>query len=64
MSRENGWKDMPDYRVYSIYQGRISDPPEVVTCDNDEQAIERASKLKGRCPVELWQGERLVAKID
>jgi len=55
---------MPDYRVYSIYQGRISDPPEVVTCDNDEQAIERASKLKGRCPVELWQGERLVAKID
>ena len=55
---------MPDYHVYAILQGRISDPPEVIACDNDEQAIERASKLKGSCPVEVWQGQRLVAKID
>jgi hypothetical protein len=38
-------------------------PAEIITCDNDEQVIERARKLKRRHGIEVWQAARLVAKI-
>jgi hypothetical protein len=56
---------MPDYRVYSLDdKGHILGPAEIITCDNDEQVIERARKLKRRHGIEVWQADRLVAKIS
>jgi hypothetical protein len=56
---------MPDYRVLTVDdEGRSLGPLFIFTCDNDEQAIDRARNLKKRCTVEVWQAERLVAKID
>jgi hypothetical protein len=55
---------MPDYRVYTIDRGRILGPADIITCDNDEQAIAMARKLKENFPVEVWQANRLVAKLD
>jgi hypothetical protein len=55
---------MPDYRVYAVDDGRILGPADIITCDNDEQAIDKARKLKRRSAVEVWQANRLVAKID
>ena len=36
----------------------------IITCDDDEQAIDRARKLKKHFAVEVWQVDRLIAKID
>jgi hypothetical protein len=33
---------MPDYRIYKIDSNRIAGPADVVTCDNDQQAINKA----------------------
>jgi hypothetical protein len=55
---------MPDYRVFAVDdEGRSSGPLLIVTCDNDEQAIDRARGFKRHLAVEVWQAERLVAKM-
>ena len=65
LSGTTGGKGMPDYRVYTVDdKGHILGPSDIVTCDDDEQAIDKARKLKKRFAVEVWQAERLVAKID
>jgi hypothetical protein len=55
---------MAHYRVYSLDdEGHILGPANVITCDNDERAIDEVRKLKGYFSVEVWQADRLVAKI-
>jgi hypothetical protein len=51
---------MPDSRVYTVDdEGHILlGPSDIVTCDDDEQAIARARKLKRHLAVEVWQAER------
>jgi hypothetical protein len=55
---------MPFYRLYAVDDGRILGPADIITCENDEQAIDRARKLKKRFAIEVWQAARFVAKID
>jgi hypothetical protein len=56
---------MPEYRVLIVdNEGRSAGPLFIFTCDDDEQAIDRARKLKRHLAVEVWQAERLVAKIE
>ena len=58
-------KGMPEYRLCAVdNEGHSVGPLFIVTCDDDGQAIERARKLKKHFAVEVWQAERLVAKID
>jgi hypothetical protein len=33
------------------------------SCDNDQDTIEWAKQLIDTCPVELWNGKRLVTKL-
>jgi hypothetical protein len=34
---------MPDYRLYEVNKnGRIVEPPYIITCDNDEDATRKA----------------------
>jgi hypothetical protein len=61
LGNDGGGKGMPDYRVFTVDdKGHILGPSDIVTCDDDEQAIDKARKLKKRFAVEVWQGERLV----
>jgi hypothetical protein len=55
---------MADYRVYAIDEkDHIVDAPNVVTCDSDREAIERARTLVNGRDVELWDGRRRVGRI-
>jgi hypothetical protein len=56
---------MPEYRVLTVdNKGHTWGPQFNFTCDDDEQAIDRARQLKRHLAVEVWQAERLVAKIE
>jgi hypothetical protein len=56
---------MPDYLVFAVdNEGRDAGPLFIFTCDHDEQAIDRARKLKRDVAVEVWQTDRLVAKVE
>jgi hypothetical protein len=55
---------MPDYRVYPVDKSNhIVAAPHVVTCDSDEEAIEKARPLVNGHDVELWDGARQVGRI-
>jgi hypothetical protein len=51
------------YRAFSIYNDRIVGPPIVLTCDDDEAAIEQARKLVTDSDIELWQLGRLITRL-
>jgi hypothetical protein len=53
-----------EYRVYAIgSDGHIVDATPLV-CDDDDQAKEKAGELFKNKTIEIWSGERLVARID
>jgi hypothetical protein len=57
-------KPVPHYRIYSVDpEGHISAPPEVVACADDQAAIQKAEQAVIGKGVELWEGERLVARF-
>jgi hypothetical protein len=40
---------MPEYRIYLLDdRNKIAGPPEIVTCDNDQEAVQRASSHRHR----------------
>jgi hypothetical protein len=52
------------YRAYTIgYDGHFSDC-EARSCEEDRVAIEWAKKLVTDFAIELWRGERFVAKME
>jgi hypothetical protein len=56
---------VPDYRVY--YVGTVSGRfigREEFACPSDEAAFERAKQLAGGLAVELWEGDRFIARIE
>jgi hypothetical protein len=55
---------MPDYRAYRVGKdGRILGVPDVISCNDDGEAIEQAQSLIGSDDIELWEGARLVSRI-
>ena len=55
---------MPSYRTYEISKdNRVTRPSEIITCDDDEQAVQKAEQLMAANDVELWDGPRFVARI-
>ena len=56
---------MAEYRLRAVdNEGHSVGPLFIGTCDDDEQAIDRARKLKKHFTVEVWQADRLIAKVD
>jgi hypothetical protein len=56
---------MPDYRIFEINKlGRIKGPAELITCENDEEAIHTAGPFVNGYGVESWQGVRLVTRLQ
>lgn len=54
---------MPDYRAYKIKNDHVDGAPTIITCDDDQKAIEAAKTLSDGHDVELWEGARFVIGI-
>jgi hypothetical protein len=54
-----------DYRLHSVKPGgRISAPPVVIDCPSDQEAAAEAVSLMDGMTVEIWEGSRLVERIE
>ena len=54
---------MPEYRLYCLDGANKITRAEGISAESDEQAIARARALKLPVKCELWQRDRLVARI-
>jgi hypothetical protein len=56
---------MQTYRLYFINaEGKITEPPKVVECQTDEEALVEAQKYLDGKAVEVWKGARILAHFD
>ena len=55
---------MPEYRFYKLHNGHIKEPPAVVSCSDDVDAIRRALNLPEDVVVEVWDRDRFVTRIE
>jgi hypothetical protein len=55
---------MSHYRIYTLFAGdRIATPTQIVTGDNDQEAIQLAKQLLDGRDLEVRQGARIVRRI-
>jgi hypothetical protein len=60
-----GVEAMPTYRLYALdNHEHIAGPPQIITCDTDEEAIQQAQVFVDGRALELWELERLVARLE
>jgi hypothetical protein len=60
---ENG-SGMVDYRVYTVDgDGHIVKSTPLI-CDDDVQAVEQAREISKGDTLEIWSGDRLVARLS
>ena len=53
------------YRIYTLEDDdRIKRPPREVICEDDEVALTTAKALLNSRVIEIWQGKRVVARLD
>jgi hypothetical protein len=55
---------MRHYRLYMIEAGHIAGPPEILQCQDDQDAIEQARHLFKECVIEVWETTRFIARIE
>ena len=56
---------MPEYRFYTLLRGdKIAGPATQVECSSDEEAISQAKKFINGLDIEVWQGARLIARLQ
>jgi hypothetical protein len=54
---------VPEYQIFHLTLGHIRGPAEIINCDIDQQAIEKAKQMVNGHDVEVWQGARRVIEI-
>ena len=54
---------MTEYRAYTVGTDGRFNGYEPLICVNDSEAIEKAKRLSGQYPVELWSGPWLVIRL-
>lgn len=54
---------MPEYRVYMVGPDGHFIGYEPLTCADDSEALEKAKRLAGKYPVELWSGPTLISSL-
>jgi hypothetical protein len=53
-----------DYRFYTLTEdGRIAEPPRNYRLPDDIAAVKRAKLIIHERPIEVWQGDRVVARL-
>jgi hypothetical protein len=55
---------MPQYRVHFLQPDDSVSSTTDFDCDSDEEAVEKVSRIFYLHALELWQGTRLVKRID
>ena len=56
---------MAEYRLYTLTAfNSISRPAEIIECDGDSEAIEKATQLLDGHLIEVWEGTRVVVRLD
>jgi hypothetical protein len=56
---------MATYRLYYIQADkRIVRPPEVVECQDDQEAIQRATQFSNGVVIEVWDRDRMVKRLE
>ena len=53
-----------EYRAFFVGRDGHFDGVEQLLCNNDDEAVEQVKRLANQYGVELWNGSRLVARID
>jgi hypothetical protein len=58
--------EIPDdhNRVYTVGEDDQYAGVKVIECDTDDAALERAKHLLDRRAVDIWEGGRVVARVD
>jgi hypothetical protein len=55
---------MTDYRFYSLNErGKVSTPPTILKCRDDDDALAQGQVLIGEFPIEIWDGGRRVGTL-
>jgi hypothetical protein len=55
---------MPDYRAYPVdANGHVLGVPVVITCDSDDEGVEKARPIVNGRDVEVWEA-RFIVKIE
>jgi hypothetical protein len=55
---------LADYRIYRLDKnGRIESAGEVIDCDTDQHAIEKAKQMVDGHDIEVWQRARRVIEL-
>jgi len=55
---------MARYRVYAVQSDGNFDGYETLSCTDDDEAIGEAQRLANNSAIELWNGERFVARME
>lgn len=55
---------MARYRAYAVQFDGNFDGYESLSCDDDAEAIGEAQRLANNSAIELWSGERFVARME
>ena len=63
-SNEFGFEQVAGYRLYGLDGAAKVASAEWIEADDDETAVEIAAQKFEGSACELWQGRRLVAKLD
>jgi hypothetical protein len=55
---------VPDYRICVIKSDdHIDEPPNIITCNDDREAVQQACQFAEAQNVEVWEGPRLVTRL-
>ena len=55
---------MARYRVYAVQFDGNFDGYETLSCSDDVEAIGEAQRLANNSAIEVWSGERFVARME
>jgi hypothetical protein len=52
------------YRAFVVDKdGKLSEPPQVLHCTDDDEAVKAAQRFVDGCNVEVWDRHRFIAYI-
>ena len=56
---------MPGYRVYPVSKNHqvAAGPSVAITCENEQDGIQKAQQLVDACDLELWDGPRFIIRL-
>jgi hypothetical protein len=66
IGRASNWgaEIMTTYRIYVVNpEGHVTDPPQIVECADDQEAMRQARQYLDSKPLEVWDGSKRVGSL-